>query len=84
MDRSIGALRAGLRELNLADDTILWFNGDNGGLSGIKPTTVAHLRGYKNSVYEGGLRYRPSSNGPPKLYHASLLFRVARWIFFLH
>jgi len=56
MDRSIGALRQGLKELQVADNTILWFNGDNGGLPGIKPSTVGELRGFKNSVYEGGLR----------------------------
>jgi arylsulfatase A-like enzyme len=67
MDRSIGALRTGLRELDIADDTILWFNGDNGGLSGIKPTTVAHLRGYKNSVYEGGLRVPAILEWPTKI-----------------
>ncbi len=56
MDRSIGHLRKELRDFGMADDTILWFNSDNGGLPGIKPGTVGELRGFKNSVYEGGLR----------------------------
>ena len=56
MDRSIGTLRSALRALKIADDTVLWFNSDNGGLNGIKPGTVGGLRGFKNSVYEGGLR----------------------------
>jgi len=56
MDRSIGTLRAGLRKLDLHDDTIVWFNSDNGGLKGIKPGTVGNLRGFKNSIFEGGLR----------------------------
>lgn len=56
MDRSIGALRAGLRKLNLHDNTIVWFNSDNGGLKGVQPTTVANLRNFKGSVFEGGLR----------------------------
>ncbi|MFT7443825.1 MAG: arylsulfatase A-like enzyme [Granulosicoccus sp.] len=56
MDRSIGTLRAGLRKLNLHENTILWFNSDNGGLKGVKPGTVGNLRGFKNSVFEGGLR----------------------------
>ncbi len=30
MDRSIGTLREGLRKLGVADDTLLWFNSDNG------------------------------------------------------
>jgi len=56
MDRSIGALRKGLRAMEVHDDTLLWFNSDNGGLPRIKPETVGGLRGFKNSVYEGGLR----------------------------
>ncbi len=56
MDRSIGTLRNSLRELGIADNTILWFTSDNGGLPKIKPSTVGGLRGFKGSVYEGGLR----------------------------
>lgn len=56
LDRSIGALRKGLRELQLADNTLLWFCSDNGGLPGIKPDTVGGLRGHKGTIYEGGLR----------------------------
>lgn len=56
MDRSVGALRDGLREMNIADNTILWFNSDNGGLSGYGEDTVGGLRGFKNTMYEGGLR----------------------------
>lgn len=56
VDRSIGTLRAGLKKLGLSDNTIVWFNSDNGGLRKIKPETVGGLRGYKGNVYEGGLR----------------------------
>ncbi|MFT5131175.1 MAG: arylsulfatase A-like enzyme [Rhodothermales bacterium] len=56
MDRSIGALRAGLRDMGIADNTILWFNSDNGGLPKMGDDTVGGLRGFKNSMYEGGLR----------------------------
>ena len=56
MDRSIGALRQGLRDLAIEDDTLVWFNSDNGGLANVEPSTVGGLRGFKNSVYEGGLR----------------------------
>ncbi|MEM1297096.1 MAG: sulfatase-like hydrolase/transferase [Verrucomicrobiota bacterium] len=56
MDRSMGALRNGLREMGIADDTLLWFNSDNGGLSGYGDDTVGGLRGFKNTMYEGGLR----------------------------
>ena len=56
MDRAMGTLRNRLRELDIANDTLLWFCSDNGGLPKIKPTTVGNLRGFKGSLYEGGLR----------------------------
>lgn len=56
MDRSIGTLRAGIRELQIDRSTLLWFTSDNGGLPRIEPGTVADLRGFKGSLYEGGIR----------------------------
>ena len=56
MDRSIGTLRAGLRELQVERKTVLWFTSDNGGLPRIEPETVGGLRGFKGSLYEGGIR----------------------------
>lgn len=56
MDRSIGHLRSKLRDLKVADNTLFWFCSDNGGLPKITPETVRGLRGFKNSLYEGGLR----------------------------
>lgn len=56
MDRSIGTLRKGLHDLGIAENTILWFNSDNGGLANYGPETVGGLRGGKNQMYEGGLR----------------------------
>lgn len=56
MDRSVGTLRKKLRDLGIADNTLLVFNSDNGGLAGITPDTVGGLHGFKGSVYEGGLR----------------------------
>ena len=35
MDRSIGMLREGLRNLNIADNSLVWFTSDNGGLPNI-------------------------------------------------
>jgi arylsulfatase A-like enzyme len=55
-DRSLGLLRKRLQELDLADNTLIWYCSDNGGLSKIKPNTVGGLRGSKGTVYEGGLR----------------------------
>lgn len=56
LDRAVGTLRAKLREFKIADDTLLVFCSDNGGLGNIKPATVGGLRGNKGSIYEGGLR----------------------------
>ena len=56
MDRSIGTLRKSIKEMGLADQTIIWFTSDNGGLPKITPETVGGLRGFKGSLYEGGLR----------------------------
>jgi len=55
-DRSVGVLRKTLRDLDIAENTMVWFCSDNGGLPKIKPTTVGNLRGNKGTVYEGGLR----------------------------
>jgi arylsulfatase A-like enzyme len=56
MDRNIGVLRQSLRAMGIADNTLVWFNSDNGGLKNFGPETVGGLRGFKGDVYEGGLR----------------------------
>lgn len=54
VDRSVGRLRAALRELKVADNTILWYCSDNGGAAG--PKSTGNLRGSKGTMWEGGLR----------------------------
>jgi len=56
MDRSIGSLRQKLRDLDLAENTLLVFCSDNGGLPEITPGTVGGLRGHKGDIFEGGIR----------------------------
>ncbi|MCO8124929.1 sulfatase-like hydrolase/transferase [Stieleria sp. TO1_6] len=56
LDRSVGALRAGLRDLKLDSKTLVWYCSDNGGLPKITPGTTGPLRGNKGLIYEGGLR----------------------------
>ncbi|MYA18109.1 MAG: sulfatase-like hydrolase/transferase, partial [Gammaproteobacteria bacterium] len=70
MDRSIGMLRQGLRDLGIAETTLVWFTSDNGGLPtfdvtrastgevlpGVVPDSTGQLRGFKNSFYDGGIR----------------------------
>lgn len=56
VDRSIGVLRRGLRELGIEGETLVWFCSDNGGLPDLTPASTGGLRDYKGSVWEGGLR----------------------------
>lgn len=55
IDRSVGTLRQGLRELEIERDTLVWYCSDNGGLN-LDPGACGHLRGHKGSVFEGGIR----------------------------
>ena len=48
-------LRHGLREMGLAENTLIWFCSDNGGRDH-EPDSVGGLRGFKGSLYEGGIR----------------------------
>jgi len=59
MDDQVGRLRAELKKLGAADNTMLWFSSDNGpeggrfnGANG----SAGPLRGRKRSLYEGGVR----------------------------
>lgn len=61
VDRSMGTLRKGLRKLGIADNTMLWFNSDNGAWieEGSAPDTYGSngkLRGHKGQLWEGGIR----------------------------
>ena len=53
MDAAMGQLREGIRKLGVADNTILWYCSDNGGL---KPNSMAGLSGRKGKLLEGGIR----------------------------
>ncbi len=59
MDEQVGRLRAKLRQLGVADNTMLWFCSDNGpegrqynGMNG----SAGPFRGRKRSLFEGGVR----------------------------
>jgi arylsulfatase A-like enzyme len=54
VDDAVGKIMAVLDELKLADNTIIFFTSDNGGLLG--PTNNAPLRSGKGYPYEGGIR----------------------------
>lgn len=54
VDRNVGRLRSALRELKIADNTLLWYCSDNGGHEG--PKSTGYLRGEKGKLWEGGVR----------------------------
>lgn len=66
LDESVGRILAQLDELNLAENTVIIFSSDNGGLGGYATTEPpggepgftdnSPLRGGKGTLYEGGLR----------------------------
>ncbi len=62
LDRAIGTFRQALREAGVADNTLLWFNSDNGITKENLPPEQHKLvfnggwRGAKGDVFEGGLR----------------------------
>jgi arylsulfatase A-like enzyme len=55
LDRSIGTLRRGLRDMGVEKNTLVWYCSDNGGLPD-DPDSVGKLRGHKGVLYEGGIR----------------------------
>ncbi|OYV04908.1 MAG: sulfatase [Verrucomicrobiales bacterium VVV1] len=58
MDRAVGKVLKTLDELGLADDTLIVFFSDNGGLSSSEgsPTSNVPYRAGKGWMYEGGIR----------------------------
>jgi arylsulfatase A-like enzyme len=70
VDRNVGQVLDLLKELDLEDNTIVFFTGDNGGQDrfrsgqyprgyfgpNVDPRTGVALRGGKGNLYEGGLR----------------------------
>lgn len=52
LDQQLGRLRQELRAMGIADNTLLWYCSDNGGL--VAESSGGRAR--KGSVYEGGLR----------------------------
>ena len=58
MDHSVGQILDALDRLGLAENTIVFFMSDNGGLSTAEgaPTSNLPLRAGKGWLYEGGIR----------------------------
>lgn len=67
MDRAVGKLRARLRELGAADDTLLWFTSDNGATT---PGSSGPFKGKKGTLWDGGIRVPSVLEWPSKFPEA--------------
>ena len=57
LDKGVGNILAALDENGIADDTIVMFVSDNGGVDGIPAgSTCAPLKGHKFQEWDGGVR----------------------------
>lgn len=88
LDRQVGEIIALLKELNLDDNTIVFFSGDNGPQGGSWQTLAdffdgnGPLRGYKGEFYEGGIRVPMIARWPGKIKQNSVSDHVcAFWDF---
>ncbi|MCZ6673638.1 MAG: sulfatase-like hydrolase/transferase, partial [Verrucomicrobia bacterium] len=72
LDEQVGRLRSRLRELGVADNTMVWFCSDNGpegnpAKKGRSQGTAGDFRGRKRSLYEGGVRVPGILEWPAKV-----------------
>lgn len=73
MDRDVGRLMALLKKLKIDDNTLVMFASDNGAvfaLNGTDPEffrSNGELRGYKQDLYEGGVRTPLLARWPGKI-----------------
>ncbi|QDT94872.1 Arylsulfatase [Gimesia aquarii] len=68
MDEQIGRLRAQLKQLNSAENTMLWFCSDNGPEGNARaPGSAGPFRGRKRDLFEGGIRVPALLEWPAKI-----------------
>lgn len=89
MDRDIGRLLALLKELGVDDNTLVIFSSDNGAvfkLSGTDPAffkSTGGFRGFKQDLYEGGIRTPFLARWPGRIKAGSVSDHVSAFWDFL-
>ncbi len=74
LDRSVGRIMKKLEEEGLADNTIIVFSSDNGGAGYIGlPEVNAPYRGWKITLFEGGIRAPMFVKWPAKIKPGTLV-----------
>lgn len=68
LDQQVGRLRQSLRDLGIADNTLLLYHSDNGGLD----VKSSGGRMKKGSIYEGGLRVPAILEWPARFKHREI------------
>lgn len=81
LDRDVGRILALLEEFGIDENTIVVFNSDNGAQSNFDVNeeffnATGGLRGYKGSMYEGGLRIPQIARWPGKIRPGSVTDHV--------
>ncbi len=79
MDQGIGRILEAIENTDSADNTIVWFLSDNGGVNNIWENNTP-LRGSKLTVYEGGIRVPAAIRWPAKIAAGSKLHLTAGYI----
>lgn len=79
VDEGIGQVVAALEKKGMRENTLILFSADNGGPP---PGLNTPLRGFKGSVFEGGVRGAAFANWPGKIpagQHIQALLHIIDW-----